>query len=339
MTLPAFLQNNYQKRDLAEKATAGLGGGILPPHISIGGNRFAYVDAQGNRAQVQTTYLDVVIFDISDVTTKMYYANDWQPGSEDPPLCFSMNGVAPSVDAMEPQSETCEVCQWNKRGSKVSKISGAQIKACRDQKELAITVPGMQATFRLTLTPGSFRNWREYADKFKGQDVGFDVIVTRIAFEENLNGVLTFTPIGYVDEHTYNYTRGVLSGGGTDIIVGRLDKPYQGTLPAAALQQALPAPQGEPASAIQFPQQGNGAPPAQPARRGRRSNAEKAAMAAAASQQAPIPAAPTPAAPAFAPFRPAAVETPAPQQGAFGIAPAVPPNAELQNTLGQLFKN
>jgi hypothetical protein len=353
--LPAFLQN-YHKRDLAEKATAGLGG-ALPPRISIGSNRFTYVDASGNRQEVQTLYLDVCIFDISDTNTKLYYGKDYEAGSDDPPLCFSMDAIRPSANAMQPQSETCETCQWNVRGSKVSR-NEVQVKACRDQKELAVTVPGTQQTWRLTVTPGSFKNWRTYADAFKGQDVGFDVIVTRIAFMQGTNGVLTFSPIGFIDEVTYNYTRGVLSDGGTDVIVGRLDTPYQGpALPAPAAQQdqprisvtngaitgvlvTNPGPgfQPEPLPNQSAPQQATFQPQQFPKQRGRKSNAQKAAEASAAASPAPPftpAAAPTSPAPAFAPFRQAAVPTQT--QGAFGVAPAVPPDAGLQNMLDTMF--
>jgi hypothetical protein len=186
--LPAHLANR-QRRNLTEKAVAGLGS-LLPPHISIQGNTFTLIDAGGAEKPAGAT-LDAIILDVSDVTCKKYFDKAWEPGSNEPPTCFSANGVAPSRDAVTPQSRTCAECPHNVRGSKISAISGAAIKACRDEKWLALLIPTVgDMLFQLVLTPGSFDNWKTYNKKFEGQGIDLNDVVTKLGFVAKTNGVI-----------------------------------------------------------------------------------------------------------------------------------------------------
>src|SRR6202007_2206683 len=110
------------------------------------------VDAAGNRRQhvqmgevavangkQQAMVLDFLVADVADHPCKMYFANpDWTPDSNDPPDCWSANGTGPSIEAINPQSPTCAACPQNVRGSRISKMSGASIKACRDEVWMAV---------------------------------------------------------------------------------------------------------------------------------------------------------------------------------------------------------
>ncbi len=219
--LPAHLAN-LPASGLAARAAEGIGS-ALPPHISIRGNQFTLVDAAGNKQTAQTTFLDVCIADISDVMCKQYYENDWSPDSDDPPACWSANGVAPSVEAVSPQAARCDQCQWNVRGSDVSRLSGKAIKACRDEKWLAVLVVGVPMPLQLKLTPGSFTNFRGYVEMFKGKPIDMCHVFTRLQFEADKNGVLTFTlsPEGYIDAKMAAFYMQVLGAKASDVLVGR----------------------------------------------------------------------------------------------------------------------
>jgi hypothetical protein len=227
--LPAYLQNSRAPR-LAERSTEGMGS-ALPPHISIRGNRFTLVDQAGDERVVETLHLDVCIADLSDHMNKLYYDKGYEPGSNDPPVCFSANGVAPSREAMQPQSQTCGECQWNIRGSATSKLSGQPIKACRDEKWLAVLIPGHKIIWQFRVTPGSFKNWKAYGEKFKNQPFDMKDVMTRLQFEADANGVITFQPVAFIDETTAKMREEAFQSKATDLIVGRLDQPI-GLLPA-----------------------------------------------------------------------------------------------------------
>lgn len=322
--LPAYLVNNRTPR-LAERATEGMGS-PLPPHISIASNRFTLVDAAGQEKPIETLHLDVCVADRSDVMCKLYYGKDYEPGSTDPPLCFSANGIAPSREATQPQSATCQECKWNVRGSAVSKLTGAAIKACRDEVWLAVIVPSHDMIFQFRITPGSFKNWKNYAEKFKNQPFDITDVVTRLQFEQNANGVITFMPVNYIDEPTAVMRLKAVQTKSTDIFVGRNDQPIAALPAPAHVPAAAPPPNPAPPAAFgATPTPAFGQPAAQEPPRQRRQR--KVAEPAAPGNGAPA----APAAAPAAPFRP----TEAP----FGIqqnAPAPPQN--IADEMSNFFK-
>jgi hypothetical protein len=348
--LPAYLQSRQSQR-VAEGAADGIGSS-LPPHISIRGNNFTLVDAAGNKADVPTKYLDVCFVDRSEVVCKQYYENDFVDGADDPPTCWSANGVAPSIEASKPQAATCAVCDWNARGSDVSKLSGKPIKACRDEKWTAVILPLYPTmVFQFKVTPGSFKAWKGYTDKFKGQQTDLSDVVTRLAFEKDKNGVLTFEAISYIDEALFKAREQAAIEKKTDVLVGRNDRPIQGALAGPRQEETRPltAPvQTQPVSTTADSPafQANpspAAPTAEPARRRRRTKAEieadnardRAANPAGAGQTSPQPSQFGGGNSGPAPFRPI---DPAPAGAPFGIATqAVPPDPAMKGMLDGLF--
>lgn len=340
VALPAHLQGRAS-RNLSDKAVAFLGSS-QPPHVSIRGNAFTLVDASGNEQDAGST-LECVVIDISDVNCKKYFPDEWKPDSNDAPACWSSNGVAPSRDASSPQAQTCAACPQNVRGSKISKISGASIKACRDEKWLALLLPAMNMMFQLVLTPGSFDNWKAYNQKFKNNGVDLDFVTTKISFVPKINGVLDFTATTFVTPEVTGLVDKALREKATDVLVGRNDVPRDPTLAAPQGQSAAPLPQiasapAQAASPAAF-QTNTAGPaavdaPAESQKRKRRTNAEMAAATQLDERvPGPLGAAPTPA---MAPFRPQAPAAPA-GNGTFGMAEGVAPNAELEGALKSVF--
>jgi hypothetical protein len=318
MTLPAHLQKAQLPR-LSDRATEGMGS-AMPPHISIRGNEFTLVDSAGEEISIDTKHLDVAIIDLSDVMCKLYYDNDWTPDSKDPPLCWSANGVAPSREAIQPQSATCQACPQNIRGSAVSKLSGASIKACRDEKWLAVIIDGYKdAIFQFRVTPGSFKNWSAYSEKFKKQPFDIRDVITRMQFEKDKNGVVTFTPANWLTPDMTALRNKLVTGKATDGIVGRLDQPITA---GAAISQTQSPLLTAPVAATQTQPQ-TAAPAAetvQPARKRGRPPASHEPAPANGGQAT------------MAPFRPEAAPT-------FGIEQPATPPADLASDLDAFFKS
>jgi hypothetical protein len=308
--LPAYLQKSNLPR-LSDRATEGMGS-AMPPHVSIRGNEFTLVDAAGEQSTIDTKHLDVAIIDMSDVMAKLFYGNDWTPESNDPPVCWSANGIGPSKEAMQPQSPTCSACPNNIRGSAVSKLSGKPVKACRDEKWLAVLVNGYgDLVFQFRVTPGSFKNWSAFSEKFKKQPFDIRDVTTRLQFEKDKNGVVTFQPTNWLTPETVQLRDKLVAAKATDGIVGRLDVPTQG-VPFVAPAVIHPG--------ITLPQGGQSPATIEPPKRGR---PKKPAEAAPANGGTP------------APFRPAE----APSGPTFGIQEAAAPPAEVANDLDVFFKS
>lgn len=324
--LPSYLQNR-QSRTVTERAASGLGGS-MPPHISIQSNRFTLIDAAGNE-QDEGGSIDVCVADVSDVNCKRYYGDKpWTPDSNDAPVCWSANGVGPSRDAPSPQNAICATCKHNERGSAISKVSGAAIKACRDEKWLAV-IPTKYPTmmFQLVLTPGSFKNWKTFLKPFETHGVDISDTVTKMAFEPKVNGVIQFAaaqnPQGgvvWIDEGTAKAREAALASKSTDLLVGRFDVPIQGQL-AAPRQETLASPLEQPQTAF------GGASPQEPPAGGRKRRNTADAPPPLASGFGNAPA-------QQAPFMPPAQPN---GDAAFGMATGAEPNAALASTLEGLF--
>jgi hypothetical protein len=318
MNLPAHLQKQQLPR-LSDRATEGMGS-ALPPHISIRGNEFTLVDAAGEKTSVETKHLDVAFIDMSDVMCKLYYDKDWNPDSNDPPICWSANGVGPSKEAMTPQAPTCQQCPNNVRGSAVSKLSGASIKACRDEKWLAVIIDGYKdLIFQFRVTPGSFKNWSAYSEKFKKQPFDIRDVITRMQFEKDKNGVVTFTPANWLTPDMTQLRNKLVTSKATDGIVGRLDQPIQAAIGG---QRQAPSLNVAPHHEGQFPMQNLPVTttPEPPKPRGR------------PKKEANPPSVGENGQGMMAPFRPEAAPT-------FGIQQPEAPPAELANDLDAFFKS
>lgn len=245
--LPIYLQGKT-RQNLNAIATAGMGS-LLPPHISIAGNGFTLIDSQGQKMPIGPM-MEAVVVDMLEYMGKKFYENDWTPGSDEPPTCWSTNGLAPSRDSMKPQAATCGQCQWNVRGSDVSRISNKPIKACRDEKMLAIMLPQYpQMLFQLIVPPGSFKNWSAFMAPFsKASGVDVSDCLVRFGFQPQVNGVLTFELCGYIPEQLVAPFNAALQSKATDAIVGRNDVPIA-MLPAPA-RQPDPLPSAAPAAGV-----------------------------------------------------------------------------------------
>lgn len=255
--LPAHLQNRA-RRDLIGATLGGLNTGS-PPHISIAGNRFTLVDDAGNEKPIQTLFLDVCVIDANASVSKIFFdpRTPYEPGGDNsnPPICWSDNGIGASAQASQPQNTSCQLCPQNGWGSATSRTTGKPTKACNDVKKLAVLVPGMEMVFLLRIPPASLKHLAKYTQTLAGHGVDLPDAITRLEFESQ--GVLKFTPVGYVDEATAALTDKVVAAKATDLLIGRNDRPWtgqadaqkiayaaqtSGALPAPPVPQAAPAP-------------------------------------------------------------------------------------------------
>lgn len=319
--LPDYLQKTQLPR-LSDRATEGMGSS-MPPHVSIRGNAFTLVDQSGEEHEVETKHLDVAIIDMAEIMSKLYYGGkEWTADSKDPPVCWSSNGIGPSKESVNPQAATCQQCEWNVRGSAISKLTKAPIKACRDEKWLAVLVDGYaDLIFQLRITPGSFQNWKSYAEKFNKQPFDLRDVTTRMQFEKDKNGVLTFQPSQWLTPEMVQLRNKLVTSKATDGIVGRLDQPiavigHAAKAPTETMQQALTGGTGSGATmTVTVAQEA-------PKKRGPKPKSETAAAEQAAGNGGP----------AMASFRPEATPN-------FGVQDAPAPPADLANDLDSFFKS
>lgn len=189
---------------LAQSLAGGIGSGETTARISIKGSRFRIAEG-GTETVLDTTNLDVVVVGANPRLSKTWYAKAWTPESEpSSPDCFSLDGVGPDTQATEPQNDLCASCPQNAWGSKVTP-QGKQIKACSDQKRLAV-VSADDPTgpiYLLQVTPAALQGLGKYQKELSLRGIPAEIVRTRVSFDTDASfPKLKFDFGGFLDADT-----------------------------------------------------------------------------------------------------------------------------------------
>lgn len=219
------------RRSIIDNATKGLGS-ARGAHLSIRGGRFRLINANGVETLLDTHYIDIVIMDANEHPARIYFEGEYDPQSDDPPVCWSDNGVGPSINALMPQAPTCQTCPRNIRGT-AQTFTGKATTVCRNAKKVAFIVPDdpQLNVYEFQVTPGSLTNFRDYCKFLASQASGvenraLDIadVVTRVAFDPDKQFVMTFNAVAYADdERTMQVIQYIDDNRLSDQAVGRND--------------------------------------------------------------------------------------------------------------------
>ena len=228
--LPAFLQETF---GLTNDLLVSGGGGY--PTVSIKGKVFTL--KRGDEKTLITDSndeparsLEVVILKAGpagDKLSKVYYASGYTEGSDAKPLCYSNDGIAPGVNATEPQAKTCATCPKNIWGSHVSE-DGKKGKACSDSKRLAIAPAGQVNDPMLMRVPAaSLKALTAFGQQLAKRGVPYQAVVAKIGFDYSVaHPALTFKPVGFVDESTLMEIKEVVESDLVKRICGEVEDLY-----------------------------------------------------------------------------------------------------------------
>jgi hypothetical protein len=176
------------------------------PVVSIKGKQFSVVK-EGDRTIIEdprtgdpASSIQVAIVRVNPGLSKAYYGKGYQEGVEAKPDCFSNDGLRPDANAPEPQAKSCSNCPFNAFGS----ADNGKGKACRDTKRLAIaTVDNLDEAMMLRVPATSLKNLAQYGKLLTEKGVDTRMVATRIGFDpHSTHQVLTFKPVGFLDEET-----------------------------------------------------------------------------------------------------------------------------------------
>lgn len=263
------------RKRMHDQLAENLGAGSVP-YISIAGGAFTCKGPAGDRRvgqwdQQAGVYLDCMIIDQLEHRSRIFYADEWNPGQQDykPPACFSHNGTGPSTQCSEPQAPTCAACPNAVWGSATS-ATGKGVPACSEYQYLALELPGDPQIWLLRVPPASLKNLKKYNEVFANYDQDIPDVLTRIWFEPGKVGSLLFASPGYPSIEMIQYRNQVWHEKKCDPVLSRSDRardPAAWIAPANALPtQSGPAQAGPPMSPAAQPQyqQPAAPPPATP---------------------------------------------------------------------------
>ena len=284
-----------QQSSLAASLAAGLGGGESYPRISIKGSRFRIVEGKTETVLDQVK-LNVIIVGANPRLSKNYYAKAWDANDEPTgPDCFSLDGIGPDASVQNPENDLCASCPMNAWGSKIS-ATGQQIKACSDQKRLAIVAADDPTgpVYLLQVTPAALKGLNQYQKELSVRGIPAEVVKTVLSFDTDASfPKLKFGFGGFLEADEQEAVDKLFGSDEVKEITGEkviATQPVEAAAPAAVAPKPAPvkvveeAPAPAP-EAAETPKRGFGAAKAAP-----KEEAPKAAKAKPASAPAVIEA-------------------------------------------------
>lgn len=205
------------------------------PHLSLTGNTFTLVSDAENKKVVTriddegVMYVDVHFVDANTALSKIFYKEKFSTKEEDQvaPTCYSDDGVAPSIQASEPQCDSCAQCPHNVWGTAVTDM-GNKGKACRDMWKTAVVVPefSKEALFQLRVPPASLKAWNAYVASFAefkfpdGTEWTIGHVITRVYFEPGKQGIINFHAVRQANEQELTYLGHVQEENKATVLIG-----------------------------------------------------------------------------------------------------------------------
>lgn len=215
-SLPEFLQTAGVS-DLTKQLAGRTGVARIVPKNGI----FRKVVGGEEMGKVKGT-INTIIVNASPKVGRIFYAKQWSPESEPTaPDCFSNDGQAPDAGAANPQSERCDSCAQNIKGS-----GQGNSKACRYSRRIALTLEEDFGTslegrvYQMNLASKSLfgdsvgdntHPFESYTKYLSNNGKSLDYVVTQISFnEDNDNQSVLFTPLRFINKGEYAVTSEVV---------------------------------------------------------------------------------------------------------------------------------
>lgn len=177
-----------------------------------------------------------VVFLRANLNAKTFFAKKYSEGDSDHqrPDCYSFDGIAPSPNATAPQAKKCALCPHNQWGSRTGDDGEAKGKSCQDNARIAVSAPDNIDPMLLRVPPKSLKPLRETLKLIAARKLPYNAAVIKLGFDRDApSPVLTFKPVGLMDEAGYGTVQAVYDGELVRGIVGLDDEGF-GVNPAEA---------------------------------------------------------------------------------------------------------
>jgi hypothetical protein len=202
--------------------------------------------------------INAVVVNASPHVGRIFYAQAWTPDAEPTaPECFSNDGRTPDKDAQKPQSDRCDMCPQNVKGS-----GQGSSKACRYSRRIALILeedfgtPLEGEVYQMNLASKSLfgdavngaNTFENYTKYLANNGKSLDYVVTQISFnEDNDNQSVLFTPTRFINKNEYEVTSKVASNPMVQKMV--IMTPYQadasGRIPKIEAPKAVAKPEAK----------------------------------------------------------------------------------------------
>ncbi|MEJ8416970.1 hypothetical protein WKE44_25140 [Klebsiella pneumoniae] len=219
-------------------------GGVAIPRIEVSDRRIKAI-LNGTEVASSKDPITVVLVKPGAVG-RTFYAKEYQKGEKAKPDCYSIDGIKPAADAQNPQSNRCDTCEQNIKGS--SKTM-ANAKACRYRQPVAVWIPSdktWDTLFRVSLpataifpdeeNADGFRPLNKYVKELRAAGANPNMVYTEMAIDDYQDQPrLLFKPIGWIEnEEDFAQVRSLLESDAVDDILNTMPQDDDTTTSGAA---------------------------------------------------------------------------------------------------------
>lgn len=199
----------YLKRAGLDDLTKSLAGNTGLKRISIRGGVFRMMVNGEEITKNEGRAMNVVIVNGGKNIARQFYAGKYVAGESSAPDCWSNDGKTPDVSVEEPQSDTCEGCPQNIKGS-----GQGDSRACTFKQRLAVLLADDidGDVFQLVLPAKSIFGrddldkmpFQQYAKYVGAQGKSINTLVTELRLDSDSDTPkLTFKPVRYLSEQEW----------------------------------------------------------------------------------------------------------------------------------------
>lgn len=226
--------------------------------LGLKGREFHLIIGGVEEGVLETKYCDVFLVGALPYISRQFYDKPYEEGVALAPACYSVDGNTPAADVKSPQSDKCNTCQWNIKGSALN--GNAKAKACGFLRRMAVMLVGdpEYRIYQLDLKSLSLWNdgdqqkgyfsFQEYAKKLQAHNIDAGTVKTRLRFDANASvPALTFQAIGYAEPEDIAHIMEAVNDGSITKVLEMNTKTIDlsGETPAIAAPQQKPVDDAE----------------------------------------------------------------------------------------------
>ena len=190
---------------LAVAGKSGGGGGSK--RISIKGGVFRKYVGGKEVAAIEDRHMNVIFVKMATDPSRTYYTGAYKEGEKISPACWSSNSKAPDPEVRNPQSASCDTCQWSVKGSG----QGGNGAACRMSWRTAVVLPNdpkgdvmqlvLPATSAFAKEDSGKWGFRPYCQYLANNNISAKHVITKMQFDtKSPVPKVMFSPVAAVED-------------------------------------------------------------------------------------------------------------------------------------------
>jgi hypothetical protein len=192
---------------LAVAGKSGGGGGGGSKRISIKGGVFRKYVGGKEVAAIEDRHMNVIFVKMAPDPSRTYYTDAYREGEKVSPACWSSNSKTPDPEVKNPQSSSCDSCQWSVKGSG----QGGSGAACRLSWRTAVVLPNdpsgdvmqlvLPATSAFAKEDSGKWGFRPYCQYLANNNISAKHVITKMQFDtKSPVPKVMFSPVSAIDD-------------------------------------------------------------------------------------------------------------------------------------------